>query len=166
MAKKSKKVEEKEKFKVFMTYEESRSGGEAKDLDNRWSDREDEVIEFSPISLYAAAQGNYWVETIEVEFDPAKYIGEKIDVVVVRYSDGDTFGQTIGHWNVVGAWPAETNEADNIVKAIEMDKYVGDYLPWNGYFAHRGNVELHTFRLEKVIVAHEEIKPARRYYHY
>lgn len=161
---KTKKIEEK-KFKVFITYDETRSGGDKIDPNDRWSNRELEDIDFTPIALYAMAKGEYWVETIEVDFDPQKYIGKKIDVVLVRYSDGDTFGRTDGHWYAVGAYPAETKDAGNVAKAIELNKYTGDYLPWNGYFARLSWVDIHSFTLQEIIVMSETPK-TYPHYHY
>ena len=150
----AKKLKVKEKYKVFMTYEETRSGGEKEDPDDRWSSREDEEINFTPVSLFANSKGDFWVETIEVDFNPQDYIGKKIDVVIVIYSDGDTFGTTLGNWQVTGAYPNETKDALNIAKSIELNKYDG-CSPWNGYLANFSSIGIHTFTLQGIIISNE-----------
>jgi len=132
------------KNEIYLTYEEDRKGGLPLS-DEPWSDREDEEIEFSVKEVFASIDNLNWVETIEVDFNPVDFIDKDIFVIVVRYSTGDTFGQTSGSWYVEGAYTT-IEKTDKIVKSINDDKYKG-YKPWSGYFERFSHVEIHKMIL-------------------
>ena len=133
-------AKKKEKLKVYLTYVERRSGGDPIDP-GRYSCREDEYIDFEMTGLFYGepADEAIWVETIEVDFDPKKFLGKVLYVVIVRYSDGDTFGTTDGHWKVIGAYKT-SKEASEIAKQIDTGKFPGTYHCWEGHFARLTDV--------------------------
>ena len=149
--------------KIYMTYRESREGGEVckGDEDRSYPNHEDNHIEFEPLSLSTKA-GN-WVESIDVDFNPETYIGKDLHLVVVRYSSGDTFGSTYGNWTVIGVFTnhedARKEEKDirnNTGKwATEYKnntgKWATEYKPWEGYFERFESVEIDTFELSDKI---------------
>lgn len=141
------KESKKEPFCVYMTYTEDREGGEvcAGQENDSWPDYEPTTIAFAPIGLFV--EPNQWCETIEIGFDPSNKINEYLFVLIVRYQDGDTFGYTSGYWRVEGIY-LSTSEADKIKQKIVSGKYK-KYEPWNGYFAHLENIEIHRIRLEQ-----------------
>lgn len=82
------------------------------------------------------------------------YDADKVYVVVVTYSSGDTFGCSYG--NIAIAFVTEdADEAIKAKKAVETDwsdkwrdhpKGVG-YAPWNGYFEGVQSVEIQMFNV-------------------
>lgn len=129
---------------IYLTYVEDRSGGEPIHK-GEW-DRTDEHIKFYPKSLYAVLDKEPWVETINVGFSVQDFVGKLIDVVIVRYSSGDSFGTSCGNWHIIGAYPAESNKSKEIVKTIRKGKYKG-YCPWKGYFEELESVDIETMTL-------------------
>jgi hypothetical protein len=152
---------------IYMSYKEWRSGGGvcAGQDNNEWPMHEPENIEFTPTFLSTTA-GNL-VQTIETDFDPNQLVGSNIWIVIVRYSTGNTFGSSSGHWKVESAHTDEQTALD-IAKLIETDykKYPEcefgregktpkpdqyfsphGYECWKGYFESLEGVEIHRFTL-------------------
>jgi hypothetical protein len=79
------------------------------------------------------ALSDFWAEEIEVPDEV--YAADIVHLVVVRYSDGNTFGRTDGYWAVVGVF-ADVIQARQFESQLRLDpsKYKGDK-PWEGYFA-------------------------------
>ena len=134
------------KNEVFMTYSQSEHGGEicAGQENDPWPSHEDNYFEFDPETL--STKAGSWVETIEVDFVPEDYVGKDVYVVVVRYSSGDTFGNSNGHWHVEGAY-TDKDKAFEVEAQINNEKYEG-YKPWVGYFEGLEHVEIHEFKLD------------------
>lgn len=69
--------------------------------------------------------------------------GDSAYVVIVTYSDGDTFGSS-GYWKVaaVCSTPEQAKTAEERAQIPEPRQIGGDdWMPWHGYFAHLKNVE-------------------------
>jgi hypothetical protein len=71
-------------------------------------------------------------------FDCDLSVGDKAYIVVVRYSDGDTFSHSSGHAEIAGVFSNE-QDANNLKKKIEkedegLNKDFNDYKPWDNYF--------------------------------
>lgn len=135
--------------KVYLTYTEDRTGGEANEP-GPYASRSPEYIEYSPTNLYSTPKS--WHEEIEVDFDPKEFLGKDLFLVVVRYSDGDTFGTTYGHWRVIGVY-TDVETVSEVEKEIQetlknenkyyykTNKYV-KFAPWIGYFSGYETTEL------------------------
>ena len=133
---------------LYLDYNEDREGGEALD-DADWSDHAPAHISFNLINIlkYKEHIGRGWSEEIEVSEEI--FNSKTVFLVVVRYSDGDTFGTTFGHWNIMAVYNLKT-KARQLKERIEnnklekTDKY-GDWKtkPWTGYFASLEGVEIH-----------------------
>lgn len=169
MSKKEKKEAEKT---LWVTHEESRSGGGSlHDCDDdRWSSREDEYVDFKVTGVYMTSDGALYGDTVRVDFEPKD--GQDVHVVVVRYGTGDTFGHTDGCGHIEGVY-ADDKLATKIGEAIHKGydskdggkhysgKSYGEYrmlkgtsekdayYPWEGYFESLQGVEIHTFTLGK-----------------
>lgn len=159
----------KEKYKVYLTYEETHEVTRD-DFDSKtWNGRHESDIEFTPLSLHTIA-GNS-AEEIEVGFDPEVLAPEVlVYLLIVRYEDGGTFGCTTGNWHIEHIGLSES-EALEIKRRIEGDdryyheakyyygknkkpytsSYTGShgYKPWQGFFEKLERVEIHAFKLNK-----------------
>jgi len=127
---------------LYMTYQESTSGGEICEgqENDPWPNHEDGYTEFYPVRVNKTADKAGWVrEPIQVEFNPA--VGADVWLVIVRYVTGGTFGRTLGCWHMVGAYECQS-EADKVKASIRDGTYQG-YKPWTGYFESLEDVEIH-----------------------
>jgi len=151
-----KKVD-KEKYKVWVTYEEHSFGGEMEDPSDRYSSRSDETIQFIVNGVFSENDGGIYRDEILVNFDPKTV--DEVHVLVVRYSTGDTFGHTSGCGKIEGVyknakiaekigeaiksgydirdnqgkWPEKLYKDYRKIKGITDDsEYLG--FPWEGYF--------------------------------
>lgn len=82
--------------------------------------------------------------------------------MIVRYSDGGTFGKTCGNWKIMGSFLTEQ-------EAVAMADYIEDgtmeknsehpySLPWVGYFNRLEGVAIHCFTINDT--------PTRRVIHH
>lgn len=152
---------------LYLKYHSSAEGGEPINSDDKWPDYHTVYKSFTPTSLHISQQS--WQETIETLVEPE--VGKRVYVMVVRYSDGDTFGHSEGNWGVIGAFDNE-KEVYMLKKAIEYfgvldkeDSYDTAYnyvvaafrqsgLPshvhptWLGYFNELELVEVHEMVIQ------------------
>jgi hypothetical protein len=128
------------KYHVYLGYSQSERGGELRsgEKEGPYACREDAYIDFTPDGLYTQASDSQ--ETIGVDFDPSKYIDKEVFMVVVRYTDGHSFGTTHGYWHITGVYP-KASTARRLAKQIKNNKY-SDYKPWDGYFASLDSVDI------------------------
>lgn len=133
---------DKPKSTVWLTYRESTSGGQAIDPDDGWTDYEDEHVDFSLRHCYSTAEKvpDWLREQVDVDFKVK--VGAEVDVVVVRYTTGGTFGRTLGYWYIEGIYP-KGKQAEKVSKSIYNGTYEG-YKPWVGYFESLEQVEIET----------------------
>ena len=69
-----------------------------------------------------------------------------VGLVIVRYSTGNTFGQSCGEWEVIGTYQ-DLDKADEVVKSIKDDTYDEKYPCWKGYFESLESVDVHIMRI-------------------
>lgn len=185
----AKKIEEK-RNSVYVQYSESSSGGEALS-DERWSERADEIHEYEIVGAFRSSEcdGGLYYEEVYVDFNVDEV--EEVHVLVVRYSSGDTFGNSSGHGLIEGVYK-DADLATKIGQAIEegynsdsrRNRRVKDYsdyynlkntpitersnyFRWEGYFESLEGVEVHTCSLKRKPVnkdADNKIN-IKRYYH-
>jgi len=120
---------------LILDYREYTSGGHDIDPDDRWSSRTDKHTDFQPKLFVRDRQAlsDFWAEEIEVSDEV--YNANIVHLVVVRYSDGDTFGHGYGYWEIVGVFAnvIQARELEHLL-ARDPSKYKGNK-PWEGYFA-------------------------------
>lgn len=136
----------KKKNEIYLTYESDQSGGGYEPGESGpYGCRKTTYRTFKLLGAWTTAQD--WVETVEVDFTPKS--GEKVYIIVVRYSTGDSFGRSNGHWHIEGAYN-DRDEAEAIGKRIAHGNYKKDsYLPWNGYFEHLEEVSVEGLDLDE-----------------
>jgi hypothetical protein len=152
---------------MFLTYREVRSGGEALNPEQSFSDYAPEYIEWSPRRLFINRPADEWqIETINTDFEVKP--SDKVVLTVVRYQTGCTFGTTHGSWQIIGAYKTR-EDAQAIADIIQVDEnknreyenarrehwYRGEkhpvnlpedlykgYKPWRGFFENLENIEV------------------------
>ena len=133
MAAKKKKPEPEKKPQLFLYYSESRSGGEICEGQEKddWPSYETAYIELAIIGLFRDRQTiKGYCEVIDVDDELIK--AEKLYLALIRYGDGDTFGNSEGHTAFLGV--AVTREdAQKLIDEALNDKS-DTYRPWTGYF--------------------------------
>lgn len=137
-------------YDLYLTYNEYRSGGDIEDPSDRWSNREPEHIDFSPKALFMERPEDIFAHGLSDEEiyikDENLEFGKNVFLVVVRYQTGDTFGYSTGNWHIVGVFD-DPEKAKETKKQINDDLYNG-YKPWDGYFEHLEDVEVHLMFLQ------------------
>jgi len=142
-----KKKQEVIHWTLYLTYDESMSGGEICEgqENDPWPSHEDEYIEFSLTRCNKTSHLAAWSkESVEVDFKPE--VGSNIWVVVVRYSKGGTFGRTNGAWNIIGIYK-NAEEAKKVEASIHDNSYSG-YKCWSGYFEELERVDVEQMTVE------------------
>ena len=120
----------KDPLRLYLIYNEHRSGGDRINPDEQWSRRTPRYITVEFKGLFRSQADRFFYDSVEVDEETFK--SDVAYLAVVRYSDGDTFGQSHGHFHIVGAY-STIKEADEMLKnALESED---SYKPWNGYFA-------------------------------
>lgn len=142
------------KYKIYITYEEYRTGGEP-ESNETYSQRSDTHINIRWKNAYIKERNSCYSETIEIDFNPED-IGH-IYIVVVRYQSGDSFGTSYGNWKIVGAYK-NVKDAQEILDKINYDeehKYDEDYKKeyekefreWDGYFERFENAGIEVLHV-------------------
>lgn len=132
-------------YNVFVTYEESRSGGEP-DSDEKWCSYSDVHVDYRITGAFKNKTSSSWYQE---SFYLENLNLVDVYIVLVRYSSGDTFGRSFGNGHIVGVYGTQ-DEAQLIVDQIEANTYTGQngYVPWKGYFERFEYVDLIVTRLK------------------
>lgn len=133
-------------MKVYVTYNETRRGGKPLSK-KRWSSREDTHVDFQLTGVCLEEPKAWYKEPFELD---CKELPKVVYVVLVRYSDGDTFGNSYGHGHIEGVYLSE-DDAQKVVEAIRNDKYKSKetYVPWVGYFNRLESANYHPMVVRK-----------------
>jgi hypothetical protein len=132
--------------RVYIEYNSYSSGGERLS-DEEWSCRADERTTLDVRKLYAREPTHiFFKDSVEVE--PSVLECEEVYLVVARYTTGDTFGTSYGKFHFYSVRATE-EEARKDREAINAPASEGDYRPWDGYFEHLEDVEIHRMRLSR-----------------
>ena len=141
--------------RLYLKYDESRSGGgicESQENES-WPYRNHEYIEVSFTSLHRnPPEGQFFYDSFEVSDE--LYNADQVYMAVVRYTDGDTFGHTCGYWSVEGIFGSR-REAERLLTKLEEDAgkpfTLGKYTKaWHGYFTRFERTQIETIEvLEK-----------------
>lgn len=136
---------------IYMAYGESYSSDPSEGYSNDpYTPRPDRYTHFTPTGFFVDKPD--WSEHIPVSFKPVK--GKKIWVVIVTYSDGDTFSTMHGLWTIQGVYLNEADAKrayDKVLKEKDLSPnfnakpYVSE--PWKGYFASLESVDIYSSTL-------------------
>jgi len=130
---------------LYLTYEERSHGGDPIDPSDRWTDHEDEYVDFYPKQLYSSEDKvPGWLK--ETLYDVDAQQGDLVHLLVVRYTTGSTFGTSYGHWYIEGVYK-DAKEATEIADKIRTGTYKQEgrtYLPWEGYFERLEDIQIYS----------------------
>lgn len=139
-----------ERYELFIDTTEDSYGGEA-ESDDEWCHHSDIVktVEFNCVYRKKNSK-SFWGGT-SFEVTEEVYKAPRVFLAIVRYSDGGTFGRTVGYWEIMGAFTTEA-EALAMTASIEGGTFKTDYphlarsyMPWEGYFSGLQGTEVHSF---------------------
>ena len=147
MAKRKRKIVEKELPHLWVWYETNTSGGgiKAGQEKDEWPDREDTHHSLEIFGIFRTDPDTLYQERMDVLQEV--FDAETVYLVVARYEDGDTFGHSFGHSHFCGIF-ASAQEAKNRRDELSKPKKgkADSYChPWNGYFASLEGFEIHEF---------------------
>lgn len=136
------KNEVKQLPRLWLDYNETRTGGEVCEgqENSSWPCHEDTIIETEFVGLHREQPGKFFNHSIEVD---ERLIGlDCLYLAVIIYSTGDTFGHTEGAWYIVGVAPTYKIAEAMLDEALNSKDYKG-YKPWTGYFEAFTRTEIH-----------------------
>lgn len=111
------------------------------DPSDSW-DRPDTNAEYIGTNVYFTNAQNPTGTMYGADFESDAEVGDKVYVVIAKYSTGDTFGHDGGQIDVMNVFK-ERYEADSLIAYLQSKKgntysckFGGKdyYIPWNGYF--------------------------------
>lgn len=129
-------------MRIYVNYkDEYVSGGEtvAGQEGEPWPSHEDTIYHFEPTNATLSNVSSYH-EDLEVSL--TEPLPNALWIVYVRYSTGNTFGRSLGHGSIEGAFVTH-DEAK--ARATEIEKggpSIKGYTPWDGYFERLESVEI------------------------
>lgn len=128
--------------KLYLSYITTSEGGEP-ESDELYASRSDEYRQTTFLGV-SREPSSFFAHDLEVS--DSVYNSDEVHLVIVFYTDGDTFGTTHGYFNV-WAVVADKEEAAKIVKDLERSPYStdGPFRPWDGYFASIDGIQVMTF---------------------
>lgn len=152
-------------YKLYCEYEAHHCGGEREDESNPFSDRSTTYIDFRPLGISLEGQTKSWrKEGLEIDFKPE--LGQEVYLIVVIYSDGDTFGSQEGCYQFLGIYDSleRSERVMQCVKDFEEKRLQGvekktlqrirehiktrPFFPaWTGYFAKFTAVKSYKFKI-------------------
>jgi len=128
--------------KLVLYYSETSFGGGvmAGQEDDEWPSYEDEVFNVEFLSLRRTKSKNFShdSETVYTDFNPEKV--NRAYMVVVRYSNGDTFSHSVGNCYIEGVYKS-IEKADKIAQSITNKKYK-EYNAWDCFFGGLEGVDV------------------------
>lgn len=130
---------------LYLSYTESESGGEVYTEDEDWPNYQDAYRTFEIKGLHLNPKGAGWEKELQgTDFDPQ--VGQTVYIVLVRYTDGDSFSCIHGCWYIVKICQGK-EEAEEIAQSINKGTHIG-YGPWKGYFADLESCEVVSMVVE------------------
>lgn len=153
------KKQEKKVYNLWLRYSEHENCIHDDFNSQDWSGYSEYEKEFTPLSLHRSEPKNKsygdYPERLELDFNPAR--SKKLWLVIVRYSDGGTFGTTHGYWKVK-AICKDDKKAGEIAQQIRSGTFPKPTYQWHGkthtgmhewegYFSSLDDVEIHGMEI-------------------
>lgn len=139
-------------MKLRIEYECTSSTGGGKcpgQGDSRWPDYEPRYETNVVRAIYKTGEGDQLYSDSADQEEENIEVGDRVFLVVVTYSDGDTFSSSHGHLTFPGVFKDKT-KAISMASRIKNDKYVSPkgYCCWKGYFSSLEGVEIHEMTVQ------------------
>jgi len=107
-------------MKVYVSVQTHSWVTQEADPDDSW-DRDNTAMAIDEVTVYKSENENtkrYWYPDLEVDAEP----GDMVYVVILRYSDGDTFGNDDGNYDVADVFKTE-------IEALELQNHFNQWKP-------------------------------------
>lgn len=139
-----------ERYSLYLDTTETSTGGHP-ESDDEWCHHSDIVLSVTFNHVYRNKNSESFWGGSSFEVTEEVYRASRVYLAIVRYSDGGTFGRTVGYWEVMGAFKTEA-EAVAMTTSIDKGTFKTDYphlarpyMPWEGYFSGLQGTEVHSF---------------------
>jgi len=137
------------KFKLYLQKTTTSKGGRS--LSSKpYSCREPQYLQTTFEGITRSDGEGFFPRGEEIVVSQEIYEASRVAVVIVRYSDGDSFGTTYGYHKVFGVYlddDVAMETAESISKGDYGAKQKDKCFAWMGYFANIEDVEVHSFRV-------------------
>lgn len=135
---------------LYLTYEEDQ-----KQIPSNREDYNESAVSvaFHSLTRERPDNGGFFTSHHSLDVPPQVFNHpDYVYLVVVRYSDGGTFGHTTGYWHVslVTTDRDEALKMETAIRANTLPKE-GVYKPWEGYFSSLEDVEIHGFKISDTV---------------
>lgn len=105
--------------------------------DDAWPNYEDGHFSYKVVGFRRLLDGSRALRQWELPE------GDVFWVTVVRYSDGGTFGQTLGYGALEGVFSSKKEADDRAEEIRNGGKSIEGWTAWDGYFARLERVEVY-----------------------
>ena len=141
------------KYELYINVKETSTGGEPESNES-YCQHSDIIKNVKFISVFKTIPDDCFWTPNSFEVSEEVYNSEKIYLVIVRYSDGGSFGSTRGNWDIFKAF-TDVEDALKMSQSINRKTLKKDYpeysktlyFPWEGYFCSLEDVEVHCFNV-------------------
>lgn len=139
---------------VYINKSTSEHGGDRIDPSDRWSNRTDRVIETTYHYLSIKKDKNDMFSHLEFFITEEEAKSKFLYLATVTYTDGDTFGQTLGYMYEAGVFVDEESASNHLNSFVKKDKNKDfndclNWYPWDGYFSRILSYEIYKLPLVK-----------------
>ena len=167
----AKKKDKEPKFVLHVGYDSwHTSGGEAENPNDRWSSRTDSHYDSEVFGVFKSKESSKAIMWETFEVTEEIYNSNKLFLITVTYSSGDTFGHSEGHIKIADY--ATTYEAaceikdiiihndkakrnnkysynkKEMMKEIKYEPRVCGYISWDGYFKSLTSISIDGFEIK------------------
>lgn len=141
-------MNKKQPIRVYIEYEETRTGGEADDPEDEWTSHATEYVSVKFLNLYKEPPAHkFFYDSIELPNDKMIKLKE-LYLAVVRYSTGDTFHHTEGAWYIAGIAPTSDIAKAMLDEETKPSKgKIRNFKRWEHYFNSLEGTEIHKVNL-------------------
>lgn len=137
------------KHKLYLQYESTSTGGQ-RTSNEPYSDRTPKYISTVFHGLVRGHGSGFFPCGEEISVSEEQYNAPQLYLVIVRHTDGDSFGTSYGLHYVAGVY-TKASEARELARKINSGEFLEEnkdkYFPWGGYFERLEEVEIHCFKV-------------------
>lgn len=141
------------KYKLYLQYESTSTGGDQGRHRKPYSSRAPKYIDTKFQRLLRSRGEGFFPCGEEILVTEEQHKAPQLYLVIVRHTDGDSFGTTHGCHHVQGVFVVG-DEAMAMAKKIMSGEFAKEnpnvYYPWGGYFTRLEDVEVHCFKIRDV----------------
>lgn len=139
------------KYKLYLEYKETHTGGDIAEgeEDEDYPSRNDSYVEFTPVVLLKNRKNAKDWHIEEIKVNKEIYESKNCWMAIVRHTEGDTFGNSFGHWQIIDIKTSRKELPDNSKEAaLERCKENNIYPHFDGYFSNFTDLEYYCLLIE------------------